>query len=59
MVVNRSARLTRCIVDRGVEIPTGLVVGEDPTEDAKFFRVTEMGTTLITKPMIEAWKAAQ
>ena len=59
VVINRSARLRKCVIDRGVEIPTGLVVGEDPTEDAKFFRVSEKGTTLITKEMVEAWKAAQ
>ncbi len=59
VVVNRSARLRKCIVDRGVEIPTGLVVGEDPLEDAKHFRVTEKGTTLITKKMIDSWLAAQ
>ncbi|WP_299044316.1 glucose-1-phosphate adenylyltransferase [uncultured Tateyamaria sp.] len=59
VTIHRSARLRKCVIDRGVEIPTGLVVGEDPTEDAKFFRVSEKGTTLITKPMVEAWKAAQ
>ncbi|MEL7132814.1 MAG: glucose-1-phosphate adenylyltransferase [Pseudomonadota bacterium] len=59
VVINRSARLRKCVIDRGVEIPTGLVVGEDPTEDAKFFRVSEKGATLITKPMVEAWQAAQ
>ena len=59
VVVNRSARLRKCVVDRGVVIPKGMVVGEDPVEDARFFRVTEKGTTLITKKMIEAWQAAQ
>ncbi|WP_147107082.1 glucose-1-phosphate adenylyltransferase [Tateyamaria sp. syn59] len=59
VVINRSARLRKCVIDRGVEIPTGLVVGEDPAEDAKFFRVSEKGTTLITKEMIDAWQAAQ
>lgn len=59
VVINRSARLRKCVIDRGVEIPTGLVVGEDPVEDAKFFRVSEKGTTLITREMVEAWKAAQ
>ncbi len=56
-VVNRSARLTKCVVDRGVIIPHGLVVGEDPIEDAKFFRVTEKGTTLITQNMIDKREA--
>ena len=40
-------------------IPAGLVVGEDPTEDAKFFRVTDKGTTLITKEMVAKWEAAR
>ncbi|MEL6886705.1 MAG: glucose-1-phosphate adenylyltransferase, partial [Pseudomonadota bacterium] len=59
VVINRSARLRKCVIDRGVEIPTGLVVGEDPADDAKFFRVSEKGTTLITKEMIAKWEAAQ
>ncbi|AUH35318.1 glucose-1-phosphate adenylyltransferase [Paracoccus tegillarcae] len=59
VVVNRSARLTKCVIDRGVHIPAGLVVGEDPQEDEKYFRVSEKGTTLITKDMIAKWEAAQ
>jgi glucose-1-phosphate adenylyltransferase len=59
VIINRSARLRKCVIDRGVEIPKGLVVGEDPVEDAKFFRVSEKGTTLITKPMVERWQDAQ
>jgi glucose-1-phosphate adenylyltransferase len=47
------------VIDRGVDIPAGLVVGEDPVEDAKFFRVTEKGTTLITQNMVDRWSAAQ
>ncbi|MFW2541341.1 glucose-1-phosphate adenylyltransferase [Primorskyibacter sp. 2E107] len=53
VVVNRSARLRRVVIDSGVIIPEGLVVGEDPTEDAKWFRVTERGTTLITQDMLD------
>ncbi len=53
-VINRDARLTRVVLDRGVNIPEGLVAGEDPEEDAKRFRVTPGGTTLITQPMIDA-----
>lgn len=50
--VNRNARLINCVVDSGVDIPPGLVVGEDPEEDAKWFRVTDAGVTLITRDMI-------
>jgi glucose-1-phosphate adenylyltransferase len=59
VVVNRSARLRKCVIDRGVVIPAGLVVGEDPIEDARHFRVTEKGTTLITQDMVNSWQAAR
>ncbi|MBC9247598.1 glucose-1-phosphate adenylyltransferase [Paracoccus sp. 11-3] len=59
VVVHRSARLRRCVIDSGVEIPTGLVVGEDHADDAKFFRVSPKGITLITQDMVDKWKAAQ
>jgi len=51
--IGRSARLRRVVVDRGVKIPAGLVVGEDPELDAKRFRRTEAGIVLITEEMIE------
>ena len=53
-VINRNAQLTKVVLDRGVEIPEGLVVGEDPEEDARHFRVTKGGVTLITQKMIDA-----
>ena len=53
-VINHNARLTRVVLDRGVNVPEGLVAGEDPEEDARRFRVTPEGTTLITQPMIDA-----
>ena len=59
VVVGRRARLSKCVIDRGVQIPEGLVVGEDPAADAKHFRVTDRGVTLITDEMIDSWRAAQ
>ena len=53
VVVNRHARLKNVVVDRGVIIPEGLVVGEDPELDAKRFRRTESGVCLITQSMID------
>ncbi len=52
--INRHARLSKVVLDRGVVIPAGLVVGEDPELDAKRFRVTASGVTLITQTMIDA-----
>jgi glucose-1-phosphate adenylyltransferase len=51
--VGRNAQLTNVVIDHGVKIPEGLVVGEDPALDAKRFRVTEKGICLITQPMID------
>ena len=55
--IGRKASLKRVVIDRGVVIPEGLVVGEDPVLDAKRFRRTESGVCLITKPMIEKLEA--
>ncbi|MBU0779764.1 glucose-1-phosphate adenylyltransferase [Loktanella salsilacus] len=56
--VRRKAQLSNCVIDRGVEIPEGLVVGADPDLDrANGFRVSEGGVVLITKTMIEALNA--
>jgi glucose-1-phosphate adenylyltransferase len=51
--IGRAARLTRVVVDRGVRIPAGLVVGEDPVADALRFRRTDAGITLITQSMLD------
>ncbi|MEJ6011379.1 glucose-1-phosphate adenylyltransferase [Novosphingobium aquae] len=55
--IGRGARLTRVIIDSGVRIPEGMVVGEDPEVDAKRFRRSENGVCLITRDMIERLKA--
>ena len=54
VVVNRKAELTKCVIDSGVVIPEGLVVGQDPEEDARWFRRTESGIVLITQAMLDA-----
>lgn len=51
--IGRNVRLRKVVVDRGVVVPAGLVVGEDAELDAKRFRRTEAGVCLITQPMID------
>jgi glucose-1-phosphate adenylyltransferase len=51
--IGRNVRLKKVVVDRGVRIPEGLVVGEDPKLDATRFRHTEAGVCLITQSMID------
>ena len=51
--IGRGARLNRCIIDHGVSIPPGMVIGEDLNEDARRFRRTENGITLVTREMLD------
>jgi glucose-1-phosphate adenylyltransferase len=51
--IHRKARVRNAVLDRGVVIPPGLVIGEDPELDAKRFRVSETGVALVTQPMID------
>ena len=50
--VGRDCRVQRAVIDRGCRLPDGLVVGEDPVEDARRFRVTPGGVTLVTPDML-------
>jgi glucose-1-phosphate adenylyltransferase len=51
--IGRNVRLRNVIVDRGVRIPDGLVVGEDPVVDGERFRRSDAGVCLITQKMID------
>ena len=51
--VGRNARISNVVLDRGVRIPAGLVIGEDPELDAARFRRTEGGVCLVTQSMID------
>lgn len=51
--IGRGARLRRVILDRGVIIPAGLVVGEDAELDAARFRRSANGVCLVTQAMLD------
>jgi glucose-1-phosphate adenylyltransferase len=51
--IGRGVNISKVVIDRGVKIPDGLVVGQDPELDAKRFRRTDRGVCLITQPMID------
>jgi len=53
VVIGRHVRLYNVVIDRGVTIPSGLVVGENPEDDARRFRRTAGGVVLITQGMID------
>ncbi|MGE5268773.1 MAG: glucose-1-phosphate adenylyltransferase [Thiohalocapsa sp.] len=52
--VGRHARLRKVVIDRGCKIPEGLVVGEDPKEDAARFYRSDGGVVLISAEMLAA-----
>jgi glucose-1-phosphate adenylyltransferase len=47
--VGRGARIHRCIVDKGVRIPPGEIIGEDPEDDSKRFSVSKGGVVVVTR----------
>lgn len=51
--IGRHARLHNVVLDRGVRIPEGMVIGEDPEEDSARFHRSEGGVTLVTKAMLD------
>ncbi len=52
--VGRGVRLNRVVVDRGCELPDGIVIGEDAAEDARRFYRSANGITLVTQSMLDA-----
>ena len=51
--IGRGAKLSKVIIDSGVQIPEGMVAGFDAEYDAKRFRRSEKGVCVITQPMID------
>jgi glucose-1-phosphate adenylyltransferase len=52
--IGRGARIHKAVIDRGVHIPEGMVIGEDPRADAQRFFRTSSGVTLVTEEMLRA-----
>ena len=51
--IGRGSRLKNVVIDKGVRIPAGLIVGYDAVADARRFRRSASGVCLITQPMID------
>lgn len=52
VVVGRSCRLRRCVIDRACVLPEGTVIGENPDDDARRFYRSEEGIVLVTRSML-------
>ncbi len=53
VVIHPKCQLRRVVIDRGCELPAGLVVGQDADLDARRFERTPDGVVLITREMLE------
>ncbi len=51
--IGRGARLTRTVIDRGCQIPDGMVIGEDAELDAQRFHRSANGICLVTRDMLD------
>ena len=49
VTVGQGARLRRCIVDKGVQIPPGETVGIDPDKDRMRFTLSDKGVIVVPK----------
>jgi len=51
--IGRGSRLGKVVIDRGCDIPEGMVIGEDAQADAQRFYRTDNGVVLVTKEMLD------
>jgi glucose-1-phosphate adenylyltransferase len=56
VVVNRHAKLKNVVIDKGVHVPEGIVIGYDPVADKERFYVSEKGTVLVTREMLGQYR---
>jgi len=52
VTIGKGCRITRAVIDKGCEIPDGLVIGENEQEDRANFHVSEKGIVLVTSDML-------
>jgi glucose-1-phosphate adenylyltransferase len=50
--IARHCRITKAIIEKGCEIPEGMVIGENRAEDEKRFHVSAGGVVLVTPDML-------
>jgi len=50
--IGQRCRLTRVVLEKGCRIPDGMVIGENPEQDAERFHVTPGGVVLVTPEML-------
>jgi glucose-1-phosphate adenylyltransferase len=52
VIVGRHCRIRNAVIDQGVHIPEGSIIGEDPQQDTEKFFISDNGVTLVTGAML-------
>ena len=52
VIIGKNCDINHAIIDRGCEIPDGMIVGKNNEEDSKRFFVSPKGVVLITPEML-------
>lgn len=52
VTIGKNCSIKHAVIDRGCEIPDGMVIGEDNEEDRKRFYVSPKGVVLVTPEML-------
>ena len=47
--VGEQCYISNCIIDKAVEVPSGTIIGQVPSDDAKRFHISEKGIVVIPK----------
>lgn len=50
--IGRNCQISRCVIDRGCDIPSDTVIGENIEDDRERFEVTDSGIVLVTPQML-------
>jgi len=50
--IGRNCRITKAVIDKWCKLPDGMVIGEDPEQDAERFYVSPGGVVLVTPEML-------
>lgn len=51
--IGRNCKISKVVIDKGCHIPDGMVIGDDPEEDARRFHVSPKGVILVTPEMLD------
>jgi glucose-1-phosphate adenylyltransferase len=52
VTIGKNCQITHAIIDKGCEIPDGMVIGHDDEDDQKRFFVSPKGVVLVTPDML-------